>query len=228
MSIDCVGDLDAGVAGRQQPHQHRAADRGVGVGGIRRVPPASQRVLLLRRDRRADGQLEGLADRPRPFAVGPEVPLVHGAIGFGQAEHGEAVMIHALPHDARGGVLGGDEVAKRPPDVVAVQPEIGIFARGQEDHQPQADGPRPVLVSAAGPVALLGLLRGQVLQAAIVHLAHVARDDLAELRAGKLRLCPASQCQRAPASDRQGRWRCGSPSGGSRGPVFSVTIFGVS
>ena len=30
-----VGDLDAGIAGGQEPHEHRAADRGVGIGGIR-------------------------------------------------------------------------------------------------------------------------------------------------------------------------------------------------
>ena len=77
--------------------------------------------------------------------------------------------------------------------MVAVLTEIGILARGQEDHQAEADGARAVLVSATGPLALLGLLRGQVLQAAIVHLAHVAGDDLAELGARRLGLGRGSQ-----------------------------------
>ena len=74
--------------------------------------------------------------------------------------------------------------------------------------QAQADGPRPVLVSAAGPVALLGLLRGQVLKAAIVHLADVARDDLAELRAGQLGLRPWTRDEQPAAIRNRARRQC--------------------
>ena len=172
-----VGDLDAGIAGGEQPDEDRAADRRIGVGGVGRVAPGAVGVLLLRGDRGADGQLEGLADRPRPLAVGPEVPLVDGAISLGQAEHGEAVVVHGVAHDAGAGVLGVDDAPQRLADVVAVRSEVGVLARGEEDHQAHPGDARPLL--AALPVALLGLGLGQVLQAAVVHLAHVARDDLA-------------------------------------------------
>ena len=72
--------------------------------------------------------------------------------------------------------------------MVAVLSEIWILSRGQEHQEPQADGAGTVLVSPACPFPLVVLLRGKILQAAIVHLAHITRNDLAEFRARNGRL----------------------------------------
>ncbi len=56
-------------------------------------------------------------------------------------------------------------------------PKLGSSPEARKTIKHHPGDARPLL--AALPVALLGLGLGQVLQAAVVHLAHVARDDLA-------------------------------------------------
>ena len=63
-------------------------------------------------------------------------------------------------------------------------PKLGSSPEARKTIKRHAGEPGPLL--AALPVALLGLGLGEVLQAAIVHLADVARDDLAVTFAGKL------------------------------------------
>src|SRR5207249_9694662 len=119
-----------------------------GVMGVRGIPPGTVRVLLLGGDRGAHGQLQGLPDRPRPLAVRPEVALIHGAVGFGQPEHGEPVVIHAatdgITEDAGLVILGGDDAAERLADVIAVRAEVWILAGGDEDQHGHAGDAGPL------------------------------------------------------------------------------------
>ncbi len=61
---------------------------------------------------------------------GPEISIVNGAVRFGQRQHAEAVMVHAIAEEAGLGVLAADDVAKGFFHVAAVDTEIGIFAGG--------------------------------------------------------------------------------------------------
>ena len=174
-------------------------------------------------DRGPDRQLERLADRPRGLLIGPEGALVHGAIGLGERQHGEAVVIHARPDVAGVRVLGADQAPEGLADVAAVDPEVGVLARGQEGEQGQGGHARPLLARggpgsvglrgvleplrhgrprlAAVPGPVLGLRVGEELQAPVVDLADVARDDLAGLDRRRL---GDGQPERAGGEGRQG------------------------
>ena len=95
------------------------------------------------------------------------------------------MVIHAPAEIAGRWILAVDDAADCLADVVAVEPEVRVLAGGQEDHQGQAGDARALF--AVGPVAFLGLRVGQVLQTAVVHFAHVARDDFADFLVGELR-----------------------------------------
>jgi hypothetical protein len=96
-------------------------------------------------------------------------------------------MVHAAAHNSCGGVLLHDHAPQSLADVIAIQAEVGVFAGGQKHHQRHAGHTGPLLAAAAGPIAVFALRGGQVLQAAIVDLAHVARHNLAD--ANRRRLC---------------------------------------
>src|SRR5439155_26848757 len=131
-----------------------------------RIAPAAERVLSLRSEGRSDGQLEGYADRPGALAVRPNLPVVHHAIGLGEREHGEAVIVHAGAEVAGPAILAVDQAAHGSPDIVAVQAKIRIFARGQKGHESQAGDSRSRL--ASGPVAVFRLGFHQVMEALIL------------------------------------------------------------
>ena len=95
------------------------------------------------------------------------------------------------------GVLGVDDAPEGLADVVAVDAEVGVLARGEEGEQGQAGHARPLLAPggpgsiglrgvlepllmrrprlAAVPGPVPGLRRGEELQAPVVDLADVAR-----------------------------------------------------
>ena len=64
-------------------------------------------------------------------------------------------------------------------NLVAVEAEVGVFARGQKGHQGHAGDAGSLL--SAPPVACVGLGFGEILQTAVVHLANVTRNDLADV-----------------------------------------------
>ena len=91
----------------------------------------------------ADGQLQRLADRPRR-----PCRRARGSArrrrrrprpGRAWRSRGGTCSCPMMPVR---GVLGRDDVPERPADVVAVEPEVGVLARGEEGHQGQA-GRRP-------------------------------------------------------------------------------------
>ena len=118
------------------------------------------------------------------FAGGPEVAVVDGAVGFGKREHGEAVVVHAVAEVAGRGVLSANDVADGLANLLAVEAEVRIFARGEEGHQGHAGDAGAVF--AAGPAAGVGLCFDEILQAAVVHFANVARHDLADVLLNQL------------------------------------------
>ena len=136
-----VGHLDPGVAGREQADEHRAADRGVGVRRVGRVPPGAVGVLLLRGDGRADGQLQRLADRPRaPCRRARACGRPRRRRPRPAPSMAKPWWYMLLPEIARVGVLGGDEAPER--------------ARGPGCCRGRSSGlrPRPGTPSSAIPV----------------------------------------------------------------------------
>ena len=211
-----VGNFDAGIACRQQTDQHRPADRSIGVGAVGRIAPAADRVFLLRSERSADRQFEGLANGARLAAdAGPEIAIVDGAIGFGQGEHGEAMFVHAGADDAGVAALRRDEAAQAAADMIAVEPEVRVLARGEHDHQPErgradAGGADAVVLATVAPFAAFLLTVGQILQAAVVDLAHVAGNRFAETDGRVLATARAGSRQARTAENRMRRPNAGA------------------
>ena len=139
------------------------------------------------------------------------------------------MVIHALAQVARLGILARNDVSQGPSNVDAINPEIRIFARGEKDHQPHADGSRAFL-HRVGPSAIFALSGREVREAPVVHLADVTGDDLAHTTARRLRHRPVA---RRSDGDRDGRNRCDDsqpdPSTGlaSRGATCCKNIFKI-
>ncbi len=111
---------------------------------------------------------------------------------------------------------------QRAANVIAVRPEVGVFATGEEDHQGHPGRARPVFTPAAGPVPVFPLCGREVLQAAVVHLAHVARNHFAKPRRRQLRLRRHRRDRDQGRRDQDNREIMSTFTGGSSGAEFRV------
>ena len=152
---DLVRDLHARVSCREQPHQHRACDRGVCVCGVRHVPPSAPAIVFLRGAGAADGEIQRLCDATHRFFTLPQQRLVHRTVGLGQGQHGKAVVVHAVWQITGGCVLAADHRPQRPADVWRVTAKVRLLTTSQKRHEADAIDPRAAL--PALPVALLTL-----------------------------------------------------------------------
>ncbi len=115
---------------------------------------------------------------------GPKISIVDGAVRFGQRQHAEAVIVHAIAEEAGLGVLAANDVAEGFFYVAAVDTEVGIFAGGQKRHECEASDGRAWL--AVVPAAFRSLRAGEILKAVIVHFANVAGNCFADVLIGRL------------------------------------------
>ena len=93
-------------------------------------------------------------------------------------------MVHAVSEVAGRGGLAANDVFDGLANLLAVEAEVWIFARGEKRHERHSGDAGSVF--AAGPAAGVVLCFDEILQSAVVHFADVARHDLADVLLNQL------------------------------------------
>ena len=93
-----IGDAEAGVASGDEGDEAGAADRGIGVLGFWGVAPGFEAIFFLGGEDEIDGFLED----------GGDAIVLDGAVGFGEGEGREAMIIHGVA-DVAGFFVGAFE-----------------------------------------------------------------------------------------------------------------------
>src|SRR5690606_2683522 len=115
----------------------------LGVGGISPRPVA---IFLLRGDGGSDGEFERGTNRSRALGVTRrEITIVDRAVGFGEGQHGKAVMVHAVAEKAGVGILLANNRLDSLANVHRVDAEVGVLAGGEERHDAKSRLPGPRL-----------------------------------------------------------------------------------
>ena len=136
----------------------------------------------------AHRQLQRLANRQvvGRIAAGPQIAIVDRAVGFGQTQHGKAVVVHAVAKVAGRLFLGLNHVANRAADVAGIDSIVGVFAGGQKAHQRHAADSGALMIRRPASLLVLGLR--QELQSPVIHLADIAWNRITGADLQRLRL----------------------------------------
>jgi hypothetical protein len=162
-----VGDLDAGVAGGEEGDDLGAADGGVRVHAFGGVTPGALGIAGLAGEDEIDRLFQGRA----------QARVIHHAVGFGEGERGEPVIVHRVANVTGPPVHLGEDEIQSLPDGSAVGTGLGIVSMGHhaEDGESHHTGLFAVRVR---PVALRHLGLHQKIETADVQAFQSGRDSL--------------------------------------------------